>query len=188
MPLCIPALAFSLCLSVSLYPHSQWECSPRPRDNEGRHLYISLPKFCCPDIATFETTCMRVCMLSHSVVFDSLQPRGWQPTRLLCPWDSQGKDTGVSCHFLLQGIFLTQGSNLGLLHWQADPLPLNHLEDPTPPRMNPNVNYGLCVIMMWWYMVISCNKCTTLMGDVDDRGDNGCMMLGNIWELFVPFS
>ena len=34
-----------------------------------------------------------------------------------------GKNTGVACHFFLQGIFLTQGSNLGLLHWQADSLP-----------------------------------------------------------------
>ena len=33
-----------------------------------------------------------------------------------CPWDFPGKNTGVGCHFLLQGIFLTQGSNLGLLH------------------------------------------------------------------------
>ena len=31
--------------------------------------------------------------------------------RLLCPWDFPDKNTGVSCHFLLQGIFLTQGSN-----------------------------------------------------------------------------
>ena len=36
-----------------------------------------------------------------------------------------GKNTGVGCHFLLQGIFLTQGSNLCLLHWEADSLPLN---------------------------------------------------------------
>ena len=36
--------------------------------------------------------------------------------RLLRPWDSPGKNTGVGCHFLLQGIFLTQGSNPGLLH------------------------------------------------------------------------
>ena len=42
--------------------------------------------------------------------------RGLQPTRLLCPWDSPGKDTGAGCHFLLQGNFLTQGSNRGLLH------------------------------------------------------------------------
>ena len=47
---------------------------------------------------------------------DSLWPYGLQPTRLLCPWDSPGKNTGVGSHFLLQGIFLTQGSNLGLLY------------------------------------------------------------------------
>ena len=35
--------------------------------------------------------------------------------RLLCPWDSPGKNTGVGCHLFLQGIFLTQGSNLRLL-------------------------------------------------------------------------
>ena len=53
-------------------------------------------------------------VLSRSVVFDSLHPHGLQPTRLLCPWDSPGKNTGVGCHALLQGIFLTQGSNPGL--------------------------------------------------------------------------
>ena len=35
--------------------------------------------------------------------------------RLFCPWDSLGKNTGVGCHFFLQGIFLTQRSNKGLL-------------------------------------------------------------------------
>ena len=33
---------------------------------------------------------------------NSLRPHRWQPTRLLCPWDSPGKNTGVGCHFLLQ--------------------------------------------------------------------------------------
>ena len=51
-------------------------------------------------------------LLSHA----QLCTHGLQPTRLLCPWDFPGKDTGVGCHFLLQGIFPTQGSNLGLLH------------------------------------------------------------------------
>ena len=50
--------------------------------------------------------------------------------RILCPWDFPGKNTGVSCHFLLQGIFLTQGSNSCLLHWQADSLPLSHQGSP----------------------------------------------------------
>ena len=39
---------------------------------------------------------------------------GLYPTRLHCPWDSPGKNIGVGCHALLQGIFLTQGSNLRL--------------------------------------------------------------------------
>ena len=49
------------------------------------------------------------------------------PARLLCPWDSPGKNTGVGCHALLQGIFPTQGLNLHLLcllHGQAGSLPL----------------------------------------------------------------
>ena len=33
---------------------------------------------------------------------NSVRPQRWQPTRLLCPWDSPGKNTGVGCHFLLQ--------------------------------------------------------------------------------------
>ena len=52
---------------------------------------------------------------------------GTVASRLLCPWDSPGKNIGVDCRALLQGIFLTQGSNLWLLHlwhWQACSLPL----------------------------------------------------------------
>ena len=37
-----------------------------------------------------------------SVVSDSVRPQRRQPTRLPCPWDSPGKNTGVGCHFLLQ--------------------------------------------------------------------------------------
>ena len=57
-------------------------------------------------------------VLSRSVMSNSITHELW-PSRLLCPWDSPGKNTGVSCHFFLQGIFLTQGSNSalqGLLH------------------------------------------------------------------------
>ena len=42
------------------------------------------------------------------------------------PWDSPDKNTGVGCHSLLQGIFLTQGFNPRLLHWQVNSLPLSH--------------------------------------------------------------
>ena len=68
---------------------------------------------------------------SHSVKSDSLRPRGLQPARLLCQWDFLGKNTGMGFHFLLQGIFPIQGSNLHLLHWQADFfLPLSHQGNP----------------------------------------------------------
>ena len=63
----------------------------------------------------------------------TLRPLGLWPARLLCPWDSSGKNTGVGCRFLLQGIFQTQGSNmclLCLLYWQADSLPLSDLGSP----------------------------------------------------------
>ena len=48
---------------------------------------------------------------SHSVTSHALQPHG-----LFSPWNSPGWNTGVGCHALLQGIFLTQESNQGLLH------------------------------------------------------------------------
>ena len=62
----------------------------------------------------------KLSMISCSVMSSSLQPHVLQPTGLLCPW--------TGCHFLLQGIFLTQESNmclLYLLHCEADSLPLN---------------------------------------------------------------
>ena len=45
-----------------------------------------------------------------------LWPRELEPTRLFCPWNFPGKNAGVGCHFLLQGVFPTQGSNPRLLH------------------------------------------------------------------------
>ena len=53
-------------------------------------------------------------------MFDSLQPHGLYPARLLCSWNFPGKNTGMGCHFLLREIYLTQDSNLCLLHWQVD--------------------------------------------------------------------
>ena len=58
---------------------------------------------------------------------DPLGPCGLWLARLLCPWDSPDKNTGVGCFALLRGIFPTQGSNrrlLGLLHWEVCSLPL----------------------------------------------------------------
>ena len=58
---------------------------------------------------------------AQQIASNSLWPQGLQPTRLLCVWDFPGKNTGVGCHTLLQGIFPTQGLNPGL-PLQADSL------------------------------------------------------------------
>ena len=58
--------------------------------------------------------CMHACSVAI-VMSDSLWPNSPKPSRLLCPWDSPGENTGVGCPALLQGIFPTQGLNLYLL-------------------------------------------------------------------------
>ena len=71
-----------------------------------------------------------------------LWPHGLQLTRFHCPWDFSGKDTGVGCHFLLQGIFPTQRLNPCLLYWQVDSLPVSYQGNPNIGK-NSNKN-------KWW--------------------------------------
>ena len=77
---------------------------------------------------------IRMCVwVSCSVVSNSLQPHRLQPTRLLCPWNSPGKNTRVGCHALLQRIFQTQESNLGLPHCKQSLYHLSYLgSHPSP--------------------------------------------------------
>ena len=68
---------------------------------------------------------------------DSFWPYEPKPTGPLCPWDFLGKHTGVACYFLLQGIFLTLGSNPGLLlHFRQI---LYHLSYQGSPRLTEKV-------------------------------------------------
>ena len=72
----------------------------------------------------------------------TLQPCGLWPTRLLCPWDSPGKNTGADCYAVLQGIFPTQGSNphlLCLLHLQVGSLPLELPGKPEFMKYKPQI-------------------------------------------------
>ena len=69
---------------------------------------------------------------SRSVMSDSSRSQG-----LSHPWDSPGKNTGGGCHALFQGIFLTQGLNPHLLHWQEGSLPL------VPPDKHTKLCTGL---------------------------------------------
>ena len=66
------------------------------------------------------------CCLVPWVVSSSLWLHGLYPARLFCPWDFPNKNTGVGCRFLLQGIFLTQGSNPGLQHCRQTLYRLSH--------------------------------------------------------------
>ena len=78
----------------------------------------------------FANSSKHVCVLSYSVMSDSLWPHGLYPARLLCPWNFPGKNTEVGYRFLLQGIFPTQESNPSVLclpHWQMNSLPLCRL-------------------------------------------------------------
>ena len=91
---------------------------------------------------------------ARSVMSSSLQPHGLLPDRFLQPWDSPGKNTRAGCHFLLQGIFQTQGSNLHLLHSKADSSPLHHLGRPgmslrrDPGRCKPRAIQSTFTTMM----------------------------------------
>ena len=101
---------------------------------EGKSSAMGRINVTCSKASLKYRTRNEVVFVSCSIVPDALQPHGLHPTRLLCPWDFPGKDTGVGCHFLLQGNFQTQGSSLrllSLLHWQAGSLPL---EPPGKPH------------------------------------------------------
>ena len=86
---------------------------------------------------------------SRSVLSDSLRPHGLQPTMLLHPWDFPGKSTGVDCHFLLQRIFPTQGSNLGFLHCRQTLYHLSHKGSPTAKKVT------MCWRLRWWLVLFS---------------------------------
>ena len=114
---------FWVCCALGLVP--VWGKKPSHEHCHTENLKktpVSPEEYPCggPSIALFSRPlCPRLCAQSRP---DSLQPQGLEPTRLLCLWDSPGKDTGAGCHFLLQEIFPTQGSKLHLLcllNWQA---------------------------------------------------------------------
>ena len=78
-----------------------------------------------------------------------LRPQGLQLTRILCPWDFLGKNTGVCCHLLLQDIFVTQRLNPWLLHWQADFLPLTHQGSPVEYYAAIKMNKTVSLLERW---------------------------------------
>ena len=68
------------------------------------------------------------CCQVTSVVSDSVRPHRWQATRLPRPWDSPGKNTGVGCHFLLQGMKVKRESEVA----QSCPTPSDPMDCSLP--------------------------------------------------------
>ena len=93
-----------------------------PRRREGdtdthTHTHLSV---------VFGNTSVRSCWVEPNFY----RTHGVRPIRLLCPWHFPGENTGVGCHYLLQGIFPTQGSNPSLLRADALPSEPAHCEFP----------------------------------------------------------
>ena len=82
------------------------------------HVKSVFSLLCCP-VGLVTKSCLTLC-----------NPVACDPTRLLCHGVFSGKSTRVGCHFLLQGIFPTQGSNFGLLHWKVDSLLVSNQKSP----------------------------------------------------------
>ena len=89
-----------------------------PTSSQRQRSGVQQPPRCGPQ----QHVCLSVAMAEPFPTRSASQFMGWevpvrsyQPTRLLRPWDSPGENTGVRCHFLLQGIFQTQGWNPHLM-------------------------------------------------------------------------
>ena len=102
------------------YPDHLWKWTHRERNNEQVNYKSFLliktgsPRACS---GNRPSQVLLPCELEiNKDVSNSLRPHGLEPTRFLCPWSSPGKNTGMGSHSFLQGIFLTQGLNSGLLH------------------------------------------------------------------------
>ena len=93
--------------------------------------------------------------VSCSVLFNSLRPHGLQPARLLRPWNSPGKNTGVNCYSLFQGIFLAQGSNPGLLHCRQTVYCLSHKTYSQTENFGSSKRKVICHIQGNLYNIIS---------------------------------
>ena len=86
-----------LIIIARCYPKTSWAPT---KDCVGIDHHSQWPTSC-------HSWCKHACWVT-SVISDSFRLYGLQPTRLLCPWDSLGKNTGVGCHAHLQGIFWPQ--------------------------------------------------------------------------------
>ena len=85
-------------------------------------------------------------------------PMDFSPARILCPWDSPGKTTGLGCHALLQGIFPTQRLNpclLSLLHWQTGSSALAAPGKPNSLYRHMCIYIYVCIYTYTWTSLVT---------------------------------
>ena len=104
------------CSIASIYSRAWYAANAQNTVAEWKAIHVEKKR----RLAALRNAMCLSCVLVASVVSNSFPPCELQPARLLCPWDSPGKNTGVGCHSLLQGIFPTQGLNPGSPELQAD--------------------------------------------------------------------
>ena len=92
-------------------------------------IYFSLYNYIQTDLFLFSCYHVRL----------SCNTMDCSPAGSFCPQDFPGKNTRAGCHFPIQGIFPTQGSNPHILHWQASSGPLSHQGSPHRPRLGDDI-------------------------------------------------
>ena len=117
--------------------HRAWQAFPFPADCQSFRFdgRIQFLLQILGAVAEWKQPCVHACYVA-SVVCDPVRPYSCSPPRPLS-WDFPGKNTGVGCHSLLQGIFPVEGLNPHLSclqHRQAGSLPL---APPGKPRTQP---------------------------------------------------
>ena len=148
-----------------------------------------------------ESSSLKVKSLSRARLFAT--PSIVACTKLLCPWDFQGKSTGVGCHFLLQGTFPTQGSNPGLSHCRQTLYSLSHHQVLNPGLQH--FEHGVLATgppgkSLWKSILQSGPPCPTPFGNhskehylaVDnnnnDRGEEKARCMKRVtWKLTLPY-
>ena len=96
--------------------------------------------------------------VSYTVVSDSLRPHGLLPARLLCPWDSPGKGTGVGCHSHLQGNLPDPGMEPGSPALQVDSSLLSH-------QRSQSTEVGSLSLLQWIFPTQEPNRVSCIAGE-----------------------
>ena len=145
--------------SASLSPVILQDCTQATGYKNEKIIQCAAPNSCHLGKCLFAQLGVTLCLLMNC-----------SPPRLLCPGNSPSKNTGVGCHFLLQGIFPTQRSHPHLLclrHWQVDSLPRCHLGSPC---VGINISYSITGDPAF---LVSGNKSHGSLTCIPERGHSG---------------